>query len=205
MSVSTQTTSRPAWLAELEHHLRELARVLDRLHERAVADLDVEDDRVGAGCDLLRHDAGRDQRDVVDRRGHVTQAVEQLVRGNEVRALADDREADLAHLLQELVGRSARRESPESTRACRASRPCGRARGRSSSRTARRTRRRSARPRATSCPPRRRSNACRPPCGRARGRARSSRRCGSSRPSARTSPRPFSPRKYTAMQNAAIW
>ena len=90
---------------ELEHHLRELARVFDRLHERAVSDLDVEDDRVGAGRDLLRHDARRDQRDIVDRRRHVAQAVEQLVRGNEVRALADDGEADLTYLLQELIGR----------------------------------------------------------------------------------------------------
>ena len=76
-----------------------------RLHERAVADLDVEHDRVGAGRDLLRHDARGDQRDVVDRRRHVAQRVEQLVGGNEVRGLADDREADLAHLLEELVGR----------------------------------------------------------------------------------------------------
>src|SRR6266511_4730146 len=40
--------------AEVEHRLRERARVIERLHERAVADLDVEHDRVGARGDLLR-------------------------------------------------------------------------------------------------------------------------------------------------------
>ena len=90
-------------LPQLEHHLRELARVVDGLHERPVADLDVEHDRVGAGCDLLRHDARGDQRHVVDGRGHVAQPVEQLVGRDEVRGLPDDREPDLPHLLEELV------------------------------------------------------------------------------------------------------
>ena len=62
---------QPGVTPELEHHLGQLTRVLDRLHEGAIADLHVEHDRVGAGRDLLRHDAGGDQRHVVDRRGHV--------------------------------------------------------------------------------------------------------------------------------------
>ena len=89
-------------LPQLEHHLRELARVVDGLHERPVADLDVEHDRVGAGCDLLRHDARGDQRHVVDGRRHVAQPVEQLVGRNEIRGLPDDRKPDLPHLLEEL-------------------------------------------------------------------------------------------------------
>ena len=105
MSVSRQTTSRSARAAELEHRLGEHLRVLERLHEGAVADLHVEDDRVGAAGDLLRHDARRDQRHDVDRRGHVAQRVELLVGGDEVGGLADDREPDLAHLLDEGVDR----------------------------------------------------------------------------------------------------
>ncbi len=49
--------------------------------------------------------AGGDQRDVVDRRGDVAEPVEQLVGRNEVRPLTDDREPDLADLVQELVHR----------------------------------------------------------------------------------------------------
>ena len=79
MSVSRQTTSRLGVPAELEHRLGERAGVVERLHERAVADLDVEHDRVGAARDLLRHDRGRDQRQDVHRRGHVAERVELLV------------------------------------------------------------------------------------------------------------------------------
>ena len=49
--------------------------------------------------------AGGDQRDDVDRRGDVAERVELLVGGDEVGGLADDREADLAHLRDELVDR----------------------------------------------------------------------------------------------------
>src|ERR671925_1756178 len=79
---------------ELEHRLGELSRVVERLHEGAVADLDVEDDRVRPGRDLLGHDARGDQRDVLDRRRDVAQGVQLLVGGDELRGLADDREAD---------------------------------------------------------------------------------------------------------------
>ena len=39
--------------ADLAHLPRELARVVDRLHERAVADLDVEHDRVGPAASFF--------------------------------------------------------------------------------------------------------------------------------------------------------
>ena len=87
MSVSRHTTSRLGAPAEIEHRLGERPGVLDRLHERAVADLGVEHDRLGSARDLLRHDARGDQRVVVDGRGHVAQRVELLVGRNEVRAL----------------------------------------------------------------------------------------------------------------------
>ena len=89
--------------SELDHRLGELARVLERLHEGAAADLDVEHDRVRAGGDLLRHDARRDQRDAVHRPGHVAERVELLVGGDEVVRLPDDREPDVTHLLDELL------------------------------------------------------------------------------------------------------
>ncbi len=72
-----------------------------------------------------------------------------------------------------LVERSAACEIRESTRACRASRPCGRGRARTSSGRSRRTRPRAARSRATACRRRRRSSVCRPASRRTR-RGRSS-------------------------------
>ena len=103
MSVSRQTTSRLGVPAELEHRLGEHARVVERLHEGAVADLDVEHDRVRAARDLLRHDRRRDQRHDVDRRRHVAEPVELLVGRDEIVGLADDREPDVPHLLDERV------------------------------------------------------------------------------------------------------
>ena len=167
----------PGLLAEREHRLGERARVVERLHEGPVADLDVEHDRLGAAGELLRHDRGGDQRQLVDGRGDVAQRVEQLVGGDELRALPDDREPDLAAAATRTPRVRARRGSPGSTRACRACRRCGRGRGRSSCPAARRRRRRSARPRARSCRRPRRSSACRRPCARARRRDRASRRC----------------------------
>ena len=103
--MSRHTTSPTGALPEIDHLLGEDARVVERLHERAVADLDVEHDRVRPCGDLLRHDRGGDERHDVDRRGHVPQAVEALVSRHEIRRRADDRKADVAHLLDELVGR----------------------------------------------------------------------------------------------------
>ena len=48
----------PGLPAELDHRLRELARTVEALHKGSVPDLYVKDDRIGAGGDLLRHDAG---------------------------------------------------------------------------------------------------------------------------------------------------
>src|SRR5919108_4912274 len=89
--------------AELDHGPGQLARVVERLYEGAVADLDVEDDGVGAAGDLLGHDRGRDQGDDVHGGRHVAERVEPLVRGDEVGGLPDDRHSLVAYLTEELV------------------------------------------------------------------------------------------------------
>ena len=93
----------PGPAAEIDHLLREDARVVDALHERAVADLHVEHDRLRAGSELLRHDRGGDERHDVDGRRDVAQRIELLVGRDEISRLADDRDADLAHLREELL------------------------------------------------------------------------------------------------------
>ena len=95
----------PGAAAEVDHLLREDARVVERLHERAVADLDVEDDGVRSGRDLLGHDRRGDERDDVHRPGDVAERVELPVGGDEVTRLPDDGEADFANLVHELVDR----------------------------------------------------------------------------------------------------
>ena len=95
--------------------------------------------------DLLRHDAGGDQRDLVDRRRHVAQRIELPVGRHEVGGLAARPRCRSRAPARRAPRSRARRGSPESTRACRACHLCGRGRGRSSSRTARHRRRRPAR------------------------------------------------------------
>jgi hypothetical protein len=56
---------------QVDHRLGEAPCVRAIFHEGAATDLDVEHDRVGATGDLLGHDAGGDQRIVVDGGGHV--------------------------------------------------------------------------------------------------------------------------------------
>ena len=70
-------------LAEGDHRLGELARPLVAGHERAGADLDVEDERAGALGDLLGHDRAGDERDGLDRPGDVAQRVEPAVGGGQ--------------------------------------------------------------------------------------------------------------------------
>jgi hypothetical protein len=92
MSVSRQTTSRPA-CRRARASSRRGARVLERLHEGAVPHLDVEHDRVAPPAiffDMIEDAiSGQD----VDGRGDVAEAVELLVGRNEVGGLADDRQA----------------------------------------------------------------------------------------------------------------
>ena len=103
MSVSRHTTSRPACLPSssiVSASSRASSSVFMNAPSPTFTSRTIASAPRG---DLLRHDAGGDQRDVVDGRGHVAQRVEQLVGRNEIGGLPDDREPDLAHLRDELV------------------------------------------------------------------------------------------------------
>ena len=179
MSVSSADAGRPLPSATSHDRLRQLARLIELGQEGARADLDVHDERVEAGGELLGQDRGDDQRAATrpcrSRRGSRTAA------GRRGRARRSGRRSRSPPRRPPRAGARApaSRRSRGSTRACPASRRCGRARARRSSGPRRRTRRRSARAAARPCRPRRRSSACRAraprgpaPSSRARRRSR---------------------------------
>ena len=113
MSVSRHvTSSRRRSLADRDHRLGERSGLVDRLHEGAPSPtLTSSTIACGAAGQLLRHDRRRDQRRLVDGRGHVAESVQQLVGRYEVGCLPDDRHADVAYLSDELVERQLRAEA----------------------------------------------------------------------------------------------
>ena len=95
-------------LCRSEHQSCKLRRIGIILHERAAADLDIEQDMIRAGRELFAHDARADQRDAVNGLGDIAQRIELLVGGREIAGLHRDGKADLPHLLQKPVGRECR-------------------------------------------------------------------------------------------------
>jgi hypothetical protein len=75
-----------------------------RRHEGAVADLDVEHQRLKTGRQLLRQDRGGDQRNGIDRRCDVAHRVKLAVGGRQRCRLADDGATGLLHHLAEQRG-----------------------------------------------------------------------------------------------------
>jgi hypothetical protein len=88
--------------SDLDHALRERLAVRERLQERAVAGLDVEHQRVGALGHLLAHDRAGDQRQALDRAGHVAQRVELAVGRRDLGRLPDHAEPALLDHAPEL-------------------------------------------------------------------------------------------------------
>ena len=131
MSVSRATVRTP-WASPRPTIVRASSRAASRsLHEGARADLHVEHQGVGALGDLLGHDRAGDQRDRLDRAGHVAQGVELAVGRGQVgarprRSRRPPRRAGATNSSSRAGPCAAR----GSTRACRACRRCGRGRGR---------------------------------------------------------------------------
>ena len=91
--------------SKLEARAGEGLGVARRLHEGSGPGLHVEQDEVGLDGELLRHHAGRDQRDGGNRRGRVAQRVEGAVGRDESRRLCGDGAAHALDLTLKLVGR----------------------------------------------------------------------------------------------------
>ena len=93
MSVSNAEQRRPAPFGDLDQRAGELAGRLERRQERARPGLDVHDQGIEAGRQLLRQDRGDDQRNRFHRRGDVADGVEAAVGRRQIVGLADDRAA----------------------------------------------------------------------------------------------------------------
>ena len=89
--------------ADGDHQLGQLDALLHGLHERAGAGGDIQQDGVRAGGQLLGHDAGCDEGDAADGGSDVPEGVHLFIRHGDAFALADDRQADLVHLREELL------------------------------------------------------------------------------------------------------
>ena len=97
-----------AGLADTHHALSKLLSVFERLHKRAGADLDVQHDGMRACGQLFGHDGRRDERQGIDRRGHVAQRVEFFIGGRQIAGLADNGYADVLNLLHKGLCRKRR-------------------------------------------------------------------------------------------------
>ena len=89
-------------LADVHHGLRQHARFVGRFHECARSALHVQHDRICARCDLLAHNAGRDQRRAGHAAGDIAQGVEFPVGRSQVLRLAAQHDAMFFQLLPEL-------------------------------------------------------------------------------------------------------
>ncbi len=90
-------------LADPDHKARQLFGIIFRLHESAVSALDVQQNSVGSGSQLLAHDAGCDQAQVIYRSGHIPQCVDLLVSRCNMTCLTDDRNALLIDLVDKIL------------------------------------------------------------------------------------------------------
>ena len=91
-----------------DHRAREFASALLFRQHGAVAELDVEHERLEPGRELLRKDGRHDERQAVDGRRHVADRVQAPVGRRDAVAGAHDRDARLAHRLAHALGRRAR-------------------------------------------------------------------------------------------------
>ena len=89
-------------LANRNHGICQFNCGVNVLHKGAGTALNVQQNTVGAGSDLLAHNARRNQRHRVNRCGNVTQRVELLVSWNKIARLTCNSNANLGDLLEEV-------------------------------------------------------------------------------------------------------
>jgi hypothetical protein len=90
--------------ADRHQRLGQGASALQVFHEGAAAALHVEHQAVDALGELLGKNTGDDQRDALDRRGHVSEGVQTAIGGRKLLGLANQAGANVAHDALEALG-----------------------------------------------------------------------------------------------------
>ena len=101
MSVINATHVLPIFRSCLHQQLRKLASVSFIAHERSVTKFHIENERIDALCELLRHDRPTDQRRARYRGSQVAQRIKLAVSRSDFGSLADKRESTLLEHLSE--------------------------------------------------------------------------------------------------------
>ena len=77
----------PSQLPDIHHHIGELTRILERLHERAQASLHVEQDRLRARRQFLAHNRRGNQRNRLYGPCHIAQGIQLSIGRSEIQGL----------------------------------------------------------------------------------------------------------------------
>ena len=89
-------------LANRNHGICQLNCGINVFHKGAGTTLNVQQNAIGAGSDLLAHDARCNQRHRVNRCGNVAQRIKLLISWNKIARLTCNRNANLRDLLEEI-------------------------------------------------------------------------------------------------------
>ena len=89
--------------ADLDHESCQLLCLFLRLHKGSIPAFDIQQDRIGSGCQLLAHDTGRDQTQIIHRCCNVTQRVDLFVCRCDMSRLTDDCDAFLIDLTDKIL------------------------------------------------------------------------------------------------------
>ena len=88
--------AQPCRRGHADQRFGQFPPLFEARHDRAIASLDVEDQRLEPGSKFLGEDRRGDQRHAVDRRGDVADGVQAAIRRRDPLARADDRHAGVA-------------------------------------------------------------------------------------------------------------
>ena len=92
-------------IADADHRPCQSSRLLPCFHKGAAAGLDIQQDCVRSGSNLLAHNARSNQRQAVHRRCHIPQGVDFFVCDCHLPALPDEGDADLVDNLEKFLPR----------------------------------------------------------------------------------------------------
>ena len=87
--------------ADIHHLPGQHDGIVQRLHKCAASRLHIQKNAVGTGGDLLGHDAGRNQGNIIHRGSYVPERIQLLIRRRQVPRLSGHGDTDLFHHIEE--------------------------------------------------------------------------------------------------------